>query len=73
MFQATSEIRKRPLEPVSEIPSELQEDLSTLVKQRVWSLFNDSSHDKESRGQIMFAIRDEATESLKGKYPHLDK
>lgn len=58
---------------VSEIPKELSIDMATMCEARLWALLNVHHHDKESRGEVMFAIRDSATDSLRSKYPNLDK
>lgn len=68
----TQHVVKRATHFQSELPAELLADMRTLCYDPLKAANLDFSHDKQSRGEVTFAIRDRAVSDLRQKYPNHD-
>jgi len=59
------EVSKRPVPLEAEAFAQTERDVALLCEQRLRAIFSDPSHDKTSRGNATFAVRDMAVKQLK--------
>ena len=62
----------RELPPALDIPFGIRTELSEMIYTRLRGVFTDYSHDKISRDNASFGIRDQAITKLRGIYPQTE-